>query len=68
MKTLTVAALALGFALTPAMAQKKPAAKDTAPGQQQTTPGTAKDFAPGQNQKKPGNAKKSAPGQQNQKP
>ena len=68
MKTLAVAGLALGLALTPAMAQKKPAAKDAAPGQQQTTPGTAKDFAPGQNQKKPGSAKKSAPGQQNQKP
>ena len=68
MKTLTVASLALGLAVTPALAQKKPAAKDAAPGQLQTTPGTAKDFAPGQNQKKPGSAKKSAPGQQNQKP
>ncbi len=63
MKTLTAAALAFGLVLTPAMAQKKPAAKDAAPGQQQTTPGTAKDFAPGQKQKKPGDAKKSAPGQ-----
>jgi hypothetical protein len=68
MRILTVAGLALGLALTPAMAQKKPAAKDAAPGQQQTTPGTAKDFAPGQNQTKPGGAKNLAPGQKNQKP
>jgi hypothetical protein len=35
-----------------------------APGQKQTTPGTAKDFAPGQRQTDPGTAKKFAPGQQ----
>lgn len=68
MRILTVAGLALGLAMTPAMAQKKPAAQDAAPGQLQTTPGTAKDFAPGQKQTNPGGAKKLAPGQKNQKP
>ena len=70
MKTLTIAGLALGLAITPAMAQKKPAAQGAAPGQLQTTPGSAKNFAPGQNQKKPGGAKDLAPGQKqkNQKP
>ena len=67
MKTLAIGGLALGLALSPAMAQKKPAAKDAAPGQQQTTPGTAKDVAPGQNQKSPGGAKDLAPGQKNTK-
>jgi hypothetical protein len=39
-----------------------------APGQKQTTPGTAKDFAPGQRQTDPGTAKKFAPGQQKKTP
>ena len=65
MRTLAITGLALGLALSPAMAQKKPAAKDAAPGQQQTTPGSAKDFAPGQKQTSPGGAKDFAPGQKN---
>ena len=65
MKTVASVALSLAITLSPAFAQKKPAAQDAAPGQQQTSPGTAKDFAPGQNQKKPGGAKNVAPGQKN---
>jgi hypothetical protein len=42
-----------------------PGQSEYAPGQKQTTPGTAKDYAPGQQD---GTAKNSAPGQQPKSP
>ena len=61
MKSLTIAAVALGLAISPAVAQNSgSSAKEFAPGQQT---GPAKKYAPGQKQKQPGQAKKFAPGQ-----
>ena len=60
-------AFALALLFTPASAQSTKSSSDFAPGQKQTTPGTAKKFAPGQKQKSPGQAKDFAPGQQSKK-
>ena len=64
MRFLLLAVVACGLTLTAASAETSKSSKDSAPGQKQTTPGTAKDFAPGQKQTTPGTAKGSAPGQQ----
>jgi hypothetical protein len=75
MKAIIVVSVALLIAApTLGMAQVKkggtPGAGQSqfAPGQKQTTPGTAKNFAPGQRQTDPGTAKKFAPGQQKKTP
>ena len=60
-------AVALALLVTPASAQSTKSSSDFAPGQKQTTPGTAKNFAPGQKQKSPGGAKDFAPGQQSKR-
>ncbi len=66
MKLATIAAaLLLGLTLnasgTLALTKNK-GASDFAPGQRQTTPGTAKNLAPGHRQTTPGTAKNFAPG------
>ena len=67
MLRLVIIALSATLLSLPAAAQGKggtSGASGSAPGQKQTTPGTAKDFAPGQQQTTPGTAKDFAPGQQ----
>jgi hypothetical protein len=59
---LALGVIALALTVTAVNAQ---GAKEYAPGQQQTTPGSAKEYAPGQ-MKGPGeSAREYAPGQQN---
>jgi hypothetical protein len=67
--------VAVVLATAPALAQGTnkgkapgPGQSEYAPGQKQTTPGTAKDRAPGQRQSDPGTAKDYAPGQQKPPP
>ncbi|MGH6767777.1 MAG: hypothetical protein ACRECO_02020 [Xanthobacteraceae bacterium] len=61
MKSVMIASVVLGLAVSSAIAQNTGgSAKDFAPGQQQ---GPAKKYAPGQKQKQPGQAKEFAPGQ-----